>query len=164
VILRHSLDAYLAIGADSSLPQYFAMLAEAHARAGQTPEGLEAIAQALAIVDRTDERWWEADLHRLRGELLLATSGNAADAESCFQQAIDVARTRRARSLELRATLSLARLWRDQGRSVEAQQILAAIYGCFSEGHETRDLEEAAALLAELSSAAAQKPTTPLRP
>ena len=119
--LRRSLDAYRAIGADSGLPQYLAMLAEAHARAGQPAEGLEAIRQALEIMDRTDERWWEADLHRLRGELMLAASGSGTDAESCFLQAIDVARDRRARSLELRSTMSLARLWRDQGRTAEAK-------------------------------------------
>jgi predicted ATPase/DNA-binding winged helix-turn-helix (wHTH) protein len=149
--LRRSLDAYQAIGADSGLPQYLAMLAEAHARAGQTAEGLEAVGQALEIIDRTDERWWEADLYRLRGELMLAASGSGTEAESCFLQSIEVARDRRARSLELRSTMSLARLWRDQGRAAEARQILAAIYGCFTEGHDTRDLEEAAALLAELA-------------
>jgi predicted ATPase/DNA-binding winged helix-turn-helix (wHTH) protein len=149
--LRRSLDAYHAIGADSGLPQYHAMLAEAHLRAGQTSDGLEVVRRALEIMDRTDERWWEADLHRLRGELMLAASETAADAESCFLRAIEIARDRRARSLELRATMSLARLWRDQGRAAEAEQILAAIHGGFTEGHDTRDLEEAAALLAELA-------------
>lgn len=161
--LRRSLDAYRAIGADSGLPQYHAMLAEAHLQAGQTSEGLDVVRRAIEIMDRTDERWWEADLHRLRGELMRTTSKNGNDAEPCFQRAIDVARGRRARSLELRATTSLARLWRDQGRTAEAQQILSAIYGCFSEGRDTRDLEEAAALLADLESAAARAPTAPRR-
>lgn len=150
--LRRSLDAYRAIGADSGLPQYHAMLAETHLRAGETAEGLDVVRRALEIMDRTDERWWEADLHRLRGELMLAAPGSGTDAEACFLQAIDVARHRRARSLELRSTMSLARLWRDQGRAAEAKDVLAAIYGCFAEGRDTRDLAEAAALLAELSS------------
>ncbi len=149
--LRRSLDAYRAIGADSGLPQYHAMLAEAHRRAGQTVDGLDVVERALEIMERTDERWWEADLHRLRGELLLASTGPAADAEVCFLRSIEIARDRRARSLELRSTISVARLWRDQGRTTEARQILAAICDCFTEGHGTRDLEEAAALLAELS-------------
>lgn len=161
--LRRSLDACRAIGADSGLPQYHAMLAEAHLRAGQTTEGLDVVERALEIMDRTDERWWEADLHRLRGELLLAT-GNRADAESCFLQAIDIARNRRARSLELRATSSLARLLRDQDRAAEARTMLVAVYDRFTEGRDTRDLAEAAALLAELESAAARAPAAPRRP
>lgn len=158
--LRRSLDAYRTIGANSGLPQYLAMLAEAHARAGQAAEGLEVVGQALEIMDRTDERWWEADLYRLRGELVLATGGSGTDAEACFLAAIDIARDRQARSLELRSTMSLARLWRDQGRTAEAEQILAAIYGCFTEGHDTRDLEEAAALLAELASCGSSGPAS----
>lgn len=150
-LLCRSLDAYRAIGADSGLPQYHAMLAEAHLRAGQAGEGLEVVERAMDVMERTDERWWEADLHRLRGELLRATAGSEVDAESCFLRALDVARARQARSLEVRAATSLARLRRDQGRSAEAHDLLAAIYGRFIEGRDTRDLEEAAALLAELA-------------
>jgi len=156
--MRRNLDAYRSTGADSGLPQYFAMLAEAHARAGQTDEGLEAVCQALEIMERTDERWWEADLHRLHGELLRTTSSSGADVEACFLRAIEVARERRARMLELRSTTSLARLWRDQGRTVEARHILASICGAFGEGSRTRDLEDAASLLAELSTAGSGAP------
>jgi adenylate cyclase len=108
--LRRHLDAYRAIGADSGMPQYLAMAAEAYARAGEPEAGLAAIGEALALIERTDERWWEADLHRLRGELLRASGGDAADAETCFRRAIEVARSRGARSLERRAAASLAQL------------------------------------------------------
>jgi predicted ATPase len=151
VRLRRSLDAYRAIGADSGLPQYFAMLAEAHARAGQADEGLAAVGEALAIMDRTDERWFEADLHRLRGELLRASAARPAETEACFARAIEVARERGARTLELRAAAGLARVLRDAGRTEEARRILAGIHDGFDEGRDTRDLAEATALLAELA-------------
>jgi DNA-binding winged helix-turn-helix (wHTH) protein/predicted ATPase len=108
--LRRNLDAYRAIGADSGLPQYFAMAAEAYLRADQPQAGLDAIEEALALIERTDERWWEADLHRLHGELLLASGSPGGDAEACFLRAIEVARARKARALEERALQSLARL------------------------------------------------------
>jgi tetratricopeptide (TPR) repeat protein len=114
------------------------MVAEAHARAGQPDAGLDAIREAFEIIDRTDERWWEADLHRLRGELTLVTSGSTQEAESCFHRAIEVARERRVPSLELRATTSLARLWRNQERTAEARQILGAIHGSFTEARHPR--------------------------
>jgi DNA-binding winged helix-turn-helix (wHTH) protein/predicted ATPase len=156
--LHRSLDAYRAIGADSGLPQYFALLAEGYARAGQRAEALEAVRQALEVMERTDERWWEADLHRLHGELLRATPSSDADVEACFQRAIGVARERRARTLELRATTSLARLLRDRGRTAEARHILASICGAFGERSRTRDVEDAVALLAQLSTAASGAP------
>ena len=149
--LRRSLDTYQAIGADSGLPQYHALLAEAHLRAGQTAEGLDVVGRALAILERTDERWFEADLHRLRGELLRASAAPATDAAVCFLRSIEIARERRVRSLELRSTTSLARLMRDRGRSAEARPLLAQIHGGFTEGHDTRDVADAAALLAELA-------------
>jgi adenylate cyclase len=149
--LRRALDACRAVGADSGMPQYLALTAEAEARAGRIDAALEAIREGLEIAGRTEERWWEADLHRLRGELLLAASGTPADAEACFQRAIEVAREVRARLLELRATTSLARLWRRDGRTAEARRILAAIVDGFGAGRNTRDLDEAAALLEELS-------------
>jgi predicted ATPase len=149
--VRRSLDVVRAIGAESGMPQYLAMAAEAFARAGLTDAGLEAIREALEIVDRTEERWWEPDLHRLRGELMRALSGGGADAESCFLRAIEVARDRGARLLELRSTTSLARLWRDHGKQAEARRTLAAVLDRFGEGGGTRDFDEAAVLLAELS-------------
>jgi predicted ATPase len=131
-------------------------LAEAQAKAGQPGEGLTTLAEALAQVEATDERYCEAELHRLKGELLLMqgdkTEAQATfhQAESCFQHAVEVAHRQSAKSWELRATVSLARLWQEQGRVEEARQMLAEIYGWFTEGFDTPDLREAKALLEEL--------------
>jgi DNA-binding SARP family transcriptional activator/predicted ATPase len=125
-------------------------LAEVQARAGQPGEGLVTLAEALALVEETGERCVEAELHRVRAELLLM-QGNEADAEASLQQAIEVARRQQARSWELRATVSLARLWQARGRTDEARQILSEVYAWFTEGFDTVDLQEARALLEELS-------------
>ena len=112
---------------------------------------MRVLADALALVDTTEERWWAAELHRLKGELLLALStDNAAEAETCFRHALDIARHQQAKSLELRAAMSLARLWQRQGKRAEAHALLAPIYGWFTEGFDTADLQEAQALLVEL--------------
>jgi len=132
------------------LPGRLCSLAEAQARSGHPEEGLTTLAEALAVVEETGERHWEAELHRVRAELLLA-QGDDAEAETSLQKAIDVARRQSARSWELRATTSLARLWQKQGRTREARELLAQIYGTFTEGFDTRDLKEARALLDELS-------------
>jgi predicted ATPase len=126
-------------------------LAEAQARAGRAEEGLATLAYAFTLVEETDERYCEAELHRLKGELLLAQGGEA-DAEASFHKAIEVARRQEAKSWELRATVSLCRLWQKQGKREEARRILAEIYGWFSEGFDTTDLIEARILLEELSS------------
>jgi predicted ATPase len=112
-----------------------------------------ALAQALALVQETDERYYEAELYRVRGELLRAMrgSGNETEAEASFQKAIEVARCQQAKSWELRATVSLCHLWQSQGRIDPARQMLAEIYGWFTEGFDTPDLCEARALLEELS-------------
>src|SRR5262249_50460261 len=107
---------------------------------------------ALAVVDKTGERYWEVEIHRLKGELLLALSAEQhAEAETCFHQALAVARHQEAKSLELRAATSLSRLWQRQGKRAEAQQLLAPIYGWFTEGFDTPDLREARALLEALA-------------
>jgi predicted ATPase len=132
-------------------PYHLALLAEVSAQVGQTAEGLEALAEALATVAQSAARWWEAELHRLRGELLLQHSvASPEEAETCFQQALDVARRQEAKSLELRAAMSLARLWHQQDKRAEAKALLAPIYGWFTEGFDTADLQEAKALLEEL--------------
>ena len=122
---------------------------------GQTAEGLEALAEALATLAKSGVRWWEAELYRLRGELLLQHAvAQPEEAEACFQQALAVARRQQAKSLELRAAMSLARLWQRQGKRAEAHQLLAEVYGWFTEGFDTADLQEAKALLVALSGTA----------
>lgn len=147
--MRESLAVQKQMGSELSRPHFLALLAEALEHCGQAEEGLVAVAEALAAVDRTGERYYEAELHRLRGELLLQSgAGNkSAEAVRCFHRAIDIARRQRAKSLELRAAMSLVRVWRQQGRLAEAHAMLAAIYGWFTEGFETADLREAKALL-----------------
>lgn len=130
-------------------PYFMSLLAEAHAKAGRAQEGLELLAGALAMVEETAERFWEAELLRLTGELLLQQD-QRAEAESSFRQAIDVARGQQARSLELRATTSLCRLWQREDNRAEAHQLLSAIYHWFAEGFDTADLLEAGQLLEEL--------------
>jgi predicted ATPase len=150
--LHQGLAAYRATGATMLRPYYLALLAEASAQTGQTTGGLEALAEALATLTRSMVRWWEAELYRLKGELLLQHAvAQPREAEACFQQALAVARRQQAKSLELRAAMSLARLWRHQGKRTEAHQLLAEVYGWFTEGFDTADLQEAKALLAALS-------------
>jgi tetratricopeptide (TPR) repeat protein len=116
-------------GEQEVLRQYFlATLAAAYGRAGRTDDALAFVAEALSLVERHDDHWWEADTYRVKGELLLE-SGGSSEAENCFRHAIDIARRQNAKSLELRATTSLARLLDKQGRQDEARQMLADIYG-----------------------------------
>jgi predicted ATPase len=148
--IHEGLAAYRATGATAERPYYLALLAETSAKVGQTAEGLEALAEALATVAQSRGRWWEPELYRLRGELLLQHSvAQPGEAEACFQQALDIARRQQARSLELRAAMSLSRLWQRQGKREPARQLLAPIYGWFTEGFDTTDLREAKALLDE---------------
>ena len=142
--------AWRATGAELTRPWYLAQLAEAYWQAGQVQEGLTVLTEALTLVHTTEERWWEAELHRLQGELLLACSAeHTAAAEVCYQHALDMARCQQARSLELRAAMSLSRLWQRQGKREAAHQLLADVYQWFTEGFDTADLREARALLAE---------------
>ncbi len=144
---------------DLSRPFYLTLLAEAYRKAGQIEEGLTSLAEALDTVDKTGERWYEAELYRIKGELLLAQEGKKAkgkkeavsEAETCFSKAVDIARSQSAKSLELRAVMSLGRLWQQQSKKEEAQRMLAEIYGWFTEGFDTADLKESKALLEELS-------------
>jgi predicted ATPase len=117
-----------------------------------TNEGLELVTEALTLAQRDDVHWWEAELHRVNGEILLARAPDASDeVEDCFRQALDIARNQEAKSLELRAATSLARLWQTQDRPGEARDLLAPIYGWFTEGFDTADLKDAKALLGGLS-------------
>jgi predicted ATPase len=110
------------------------------------------LAEALAMVDKNAERLWEAELYRLQGELLRRQAAtNGQQIETCFRQALDVARRQEAKALELRAGMSLARLWQHQGKQTEAYELLAPIYAWFTEGFDTADLQEAKALLEALA-------------
>jgi predicted ATPase/MoxR-like ATPase len=135
--------------------QALALLAEVLGEDGQIDEALAAVAEALTMAERTGERCYEAELHRLHGELLLRRPGSAdathAAAEACFRKALEVSRRHQAKSWELRAALSLSRLYQKQGKAAEARQMLADIYGWFTEGFDTADLQEAKALLASLA-------------
>ena len=164
--MQQGLTAWRDIGAELSLPEFLASLAHAYGRAGHAEEGLRLIAEALALVDKNGERCWEAELYRLKGELLLrqveaeakvevTTEADAhyREAERCFERALEVARRQRAKSWELRAAMSLCRLRHShgsQGKREAARGTLAEIYGWFSEGFDTADLREARALLEEL--------------
>jgi predicted ATPase len=150
--IHQGMAAFQATGARLSRPWQRVLLAGAYMNEGQAEQGLHLLTEALVTVHETGERFFEAELHRLKGELLLAHSvANLLEAESCFQQALAVARRQEATALELRAAMNLSRLWQQQGQRDEAHALLAPIYGRFSEGFDTADLREAKALLAELS-------------
>ena len=159
VQIRQGLDMYRSTGAEYQRPHFLALLAEASGLLGQPEGGLAALEEAVTLIEKTGERYYEAELHRQRGELLLlraAKSPPAQDsqdqheAETCFQHALAVARHQQAKSLELRAAMSLACLWQRQGKCAEAYDLLAPVYGWFSEGFDTADLIDAKALLDEL--------------
>jgi predicted ATPase/class 3 adenylate cyclase len=161
--MRHGLAAQRATGGQGLQQLWLALQVEAYIETGQIEEGWTALEEALAIRPKYGERYWEAELYRLKGQLTLKQFGvrsprSAAPstqaevkADACFQQAIDTAREMSAKSFELRAATSLARLWQQQGRRAEARQLLAKIYNWFTEGFDTRDLQEAKALLEELN-------------
>jgi predicted ATPase len=149
--LQQGLAASQALGAVRDRPYHLALFAEVSAQAGQTTAGLEALAEALMTLPTSGARWWEAELYRLRGALLWQHAvAQPEAAEACFQQALTVARRQQAKSLELRAAMSLSRLWQQQGKHAEAYELLAPVYGWFTEGFDTPDLQEAKALLEEL--------------
>jgi len=185
-LIQQGLEACRTIGAQLERPYHLALLAEGYGKRGQAEAGLELLGEALALVDKTGERSHEAELYRLKGELTLqlkqvkgksraslkqasdksktshnkaeATNPQAeADAEACFHQAIDIARRQQAKSLELRAVTSLARLWHQQGRTAEARRRLAEVYEWFTEGWNSADLREAQSLLKELGYASVRK-------
>jgi len=166
--LRRGLAAGQAMGAGLERPLFLAALAETHGKAGQVEEGLQAVEEATTVMLKTGQRNYEAELYRLKGELTLqrfnvqGSKFNVADprplapdpqgeAEACFLKAIEVARKQQAKSLELRAVMSLSRLWNEQDKKEEARQMLAEIYNWFTEGFDTADLQEAKVLLEELS-------------
>lgn len=149
--MRQSLADLRATGAGLWQPTFLSLIAEADGRVGQVERGLEVLGEAMAIMDRNDERFYESELHRLKGELLLVSiPADLSGAERCFQIALEVAERQMAKSLGLRAALSLARFWAKEGRRSEALDLLAPNYGWFIEGFDTPDHKEAKALLDEL--------------
>jgi predicted ATPase len=130
---------------------YLCMLAAVYAQTGQAEAGLRVIAEAKDLVARNDEHMWESELDRIEGELRQIQGASASDIEACFARAIARSRKQCATSLELRAAMSLARLWRDQGKVQQVRELLAPVYGRFTEGFDTRDLKEAKALLEGLA-------------
>jgi DNA-binding winged helix-turn-helix (wHTH) protein/predicted ATPase len=149
--IRASLALLHAAGAVHAWPFFLAVLAEAAARGGRTEEGLAAVAEGLEVAEKQGEHLYDAELYRLKGELLLTEDvSNASKAEACFCQAIDIARQQAAKSLELRAAISLSRLWLKKGRQGDVRELLSAIYGWFTEGFDMPDLKAAAALLEQV--------------
>jgi len=148
VQIAQGWEAVQRIGQQLYRPYQLALLAEAYGQAGQPEAGLPCLAEAVTLVAATEERWWEAEVSRLQGELLLQLPHPALpQATACFHQALEVARRQQAKALELRAALSLSRLWQQQGKRAEAYALLAPIYGWFTEGFDTADLQEAKVLL-----------------
>jgi predicted ATPase len=143
--------AYLSTGSTVWVPLYLASLARAYADLGKFDDAWRSIREATSAIETTMERWWEAEVHRTAGEIaLMLPEPDAAKAEAYFARSLAVARKQQAKSWELRAAMSMARLWRDQGKRDEARDLLAPVYGWFTEGFDTLDLTEAKALLEEL--------------
>jgi TOMM system kinase/cyclase fusion protein len=151
VQLHQGMAAFRSAAGGLDRPRYLALLAEAYGQVGQIEAGLTTLAEALAVAHKTGGRYWEAELYRLKGELVLRRASPIEEAEGCFRQALEIARQQQVKSLELRAVTSLSRLWQRQGKCDAARQLLAPIYGWFTEGFDTPDLREAKVLLEELS-------------
>jgi tetratricopeptide (TPR) repeat protein len=165
--LRQGIAVCRSVADEAGRPVFLASLAEAYGKVGQPEAGLSELTEALAVAYKTQELRWEAELYRLKGELLLQTLGSTTnasisgpqcssdllhqgEAEACFQRGLEVARRQQAKSLELRVGMSLGRLWQAQGKPIQARQLLSGIYAWFSEGFDTHDLREATALLKAL--------------
>jgi predicted ATPase len=146
--LQQGIASWRATGADAAVPFYLYPLVDAYGAVGKLEDAHHLLGEALALVEHKGERFWEAELHRLQGELhLRQSSPNTLRGEACFQHALGVARHQEAKALELRAAVSLARLWQQQGKQREAHALLAPTYGWFTEGLDTADLQEDRALL-----------------
>jgi predicted ATPase len=152
VHIQQGLEAWRVAQAEAQVPYMLSLLIEAYEQDEQVEEGLAVLAKALGLVDKNEERVWEAELYRLKGELLLKQAvADEHQAETCFRQALDVARCQEAKSLELRVATGLSRLWQRRGKRSEAYQLLAPVYNWFTEGFDTADLQEARTLLEELA-------------
>ena len=152
-IMTSGINAWRSTGSTLWIPWYLPNLARAYAELGQFDNASRCIGEAMTTIQTTKERWCEAEVNRIAGEIALKSPQPvAAKAEAYFERALAVARQQQAKSWELRAAMSLARLWRDQGKVQQARELLAPVYGWFTEGFDTRDLKEAKALLEELAS------------
>ena len=151
-MLLEGLAIWRAVGMVVVVPYYHALIAEIYGKLNQPKKGLAVLEESFDIVNKTDHRMWEAELHRIKGELLHQQGAAESEVEACYKKAQEIARTQEAKSLELRAAMSLGRLWQRQGKHKQAKKLLNEIYGWFTEGFETRDLCAAKQLLAELSS------------
>jgi predicted ATPase len=152
--MRGGLEALRATGGQLRLPYYLSLMAEAYGQAGQSEEGLPLLDEALALVEKTGERWRVAELYRLKGNLLLQQNiPDVSQAESYFHHALNLARQQQAKALELRTAICLGRLWHQQGKCQEARGMLTDITSWFTEGWYTVDLQEAKVILDELSAA-----------
>jgi class 3 adenylate cyclase/predicted ATPase len=151
-IFTSAISIYRSMGSTFNLPWHLSHLAMAYGELGQFDEAWSYISEAMTAVETTKERWYEAEVHRIAGEIaLMSPERDAAKAEACFERALAVGRGQQAKSWELRAAMSMARLWRDQGKRDEARELLAPVYGWFTEGFDTLDLKQAKALLDELA-------------
>ena len=151
-MIASGIAVYRATGARVSSPMNFSFLAKAYAEAGQFDDAWRCIDDATRAVETTKERWSEAEVHRISGEIALkASQPDARRAEASFERALGVARQQKAKSWELRAAMSMAHLWRSQGKPQQARELLAPVYNWFTEGFDTADLKEAKALLDALS-------------
>jgi predicted ATPase len=150
--VRQGIAAVRATGTALLMPYFCTVLADVCAHLGHPDDSLRALAEAHALAEQHEDRWWEAEIHRLQGVVLLRQPGaSQAEAEAWVQRALDVSRRQEAKSLELRAATSLSRLWQQQGKGADAYTLLAPVYGWFTEGFDTADLQEAKALLEELA-------------
>ena len=150
-MIASGIAALRSTGSTVLMPLYLACLAKAHAELGQFNDAWRCIGEAMTTIEAANERWWEADINRTAGEIaLLSSQPDAAKAQKHFEKALAVARAQQAKSWELRAAMSLARLWRDQGKVQQARELLAPVYGWFTEGFDMRDIKEAKSLLDEL--------------
>jgi predicted ATPase len=149
-LMRESATERLAMGVRWYQPRYLCMLAESYLQHGSADEGLVAIAEAKELAARAEEHMWEAELNRIEGERRRIQGLPAPQIEALFMAALEIARDQNAKSFELRAALSLAKLWRDLGRRAEAREVLAPFYGWFTEGLDTPDLVAAEVLLKDL--------------
>jgi predicted ATPase len=151
-MISSGVAAYRQTGATVFVPLWLSHLTRGYAELGQFDDAWRCIGKAITAVETTSERWCEAEVHRVAGEIaLMSPEPEAAKAQASFERALAVARKQQAKSWELRAAMSLARLWRDQGRPQQARELLAPIYGWFTEGFDTLDLKEAKTLLEEVA-------------